>query len=490
MDIDSGALSEPLAPLPARNVSQAVLLSGERCAVRVQEGVLILELNADAPRAPLVIRAENNLPQWVDSALLDFMAAHPDVAPGFDYLDMDRLLDDLLTRSDAVDIYVLPVNSPQFEALRDRGYLLPLDGSAALSDLVSGMYPALAQAFSHDGAAVALPLSATGESIGFGEGLLQKLGLSLADVPDDWAGVLDFIEDALPRYVDRLDPEDRRAYGGLQPSVLREQLFRLILFDWACAAHAQGEIPDYEDPRLVALLERLETLRFEALDLDEDRERDPNDFFAGGWSQNGGEYLFCFNLETAFHPYGWYDAGTPVLPGFGDGRPGPLALKLTAAVVNPYSPRRETALAWLEALANAMPATLRCTLSPQETQAVRRPEADEALDFYTRTLEDLQARLDAAPSEEAQALAQERDVLKREYEKYLADEQWLIPQARLDWYRAHGDAIVPACATWFEGDASDEATALIAQYQAGQLSCREFLAALNKKARMMALEAN
>lgn len=487
-DVRTGDMGAPLAALTLTNIDGGALLAGDRCAVSAGSGVVILDLSGDAGQTPLVIRGDNNLPGWTERAMLDFIAGHPDIAPSYTYLDEGRMLDDVLTRSDAVDIYVLPVDSPQYEALRQRGYLLPLDGSAALSGLIGGTAPALREALSSDGHPAALPLYAEGHSLGFGEPLLEKMGLALSDVPADWSGLLDFIENTLPEYVDRLGPGDRRAYEGLTPNTLRDVLFTQILYDWVYAARAKGEIPDYEAPALVSALERLESMRFEALALDEDIERDEDDFFGGGYSYGGGDYLFCLDLDTGFLEYNDYNAGTPVLPGFEPGESGPLALKLTAAFVNPYGPHREAAVAWLEAMADAMPAHLRMTLCPDLAEATRWPDAEETLAWYEAALADAQAQIDAAEPAERQALEEARTELERDYADFRERGVWWISQARADWYRAHADAIVPACATWFEQDASGEAGNLVRQYRDGQISLRDFLADLNRKARMMALE--
>ena len=488
VDARTGDMGAPLAALTLTNIDGGALLDGDRCAVNAGNGVVILDLSGEAGQTPLVIRGDNNLPGWTERAMLDFIARHPDIAPSYTYLDEGRMLDDVLTRSDAVDIYVLPVDSPQYEALRDRGYLLPLDGSALLGELIAQTAPALREALSADGHPAALPLYAEGHSLGFGEPLLEKLGLALSDVPADWNGLLDFIENTLPGYVDRFDPKDMRAYEGLTPGTLRDTLFTQILYDWVYAARAKGGIPDYEAPALVSALERLENMRFEALALDEDVERDENDFFAGGYSYGGGDYLFCLDLDTGFLEYNDYNAGTPVLPGFESGESGPLALKLTVAFVNPYSPHKEAAVAWLEALADAMPAHLRMTLCPDLAEATRWPDAEETVARYEAALADARAQIDAAEPAERQALEEARAELEREYADYRERGVWWISQARVDWYKAHADAIVPACSTWFEQDASGEAWDLIRQYRDGQLSLRDFLAALNRKARMMAME--
>ena len=64
---------------------------------------------------------------------------------------------------------------------------------------------------------------------------------------------------------------------------------------------------------------------------------------------------------------------------------------------------------------------------------------------------------------------------------------WVNADGRI-WYRSHDDHVIIASPGWFERDGTGEAWELMKQYASGQLTVREFLASVNQKARMMALE--
>ena len=74
------------------------------------------------------------------------------------------------------------------------------------------------------------------------------------------------------------------------------------------------------------------------------------------------------------------------------------------------------------------------------------------------------------------------------YEDYKQNQAWLISEEKLAWYRANAENLAVATPSWFNKDTTGEAWQLMEQYSAGQLSAREFLAAVNRKARMMAME--
>ena len=80
------------------------------------------------------------------------------------------------------------------------------------------------------------------------------------------------------------------------------------------------------------------------------------------------------------------------------------------------------------------------------------------------------------------------DMVRQDCERYREREIWLIPEDTLTKYRANGDRLSIALPSWFEKDTTGEGWQLLEQYHAGQRSTREFLAAVNKKARMMAME--
>ena len=178
---------------------------------------------------------------------------------------------------------------------------------------------------------------------------------------------------------------------------------------------------------------------------------------------------------------------SPLILGFGEDLPGVLPMRLTVACVNPYTEHADSALALLEVLSQHIPQTDLYALCPDLTEPVKQPDADWVIAQYDEEIARLQAELDAAQPKDRQQAEQILKDWQADYDRYLNGGIWLIPRDKLDWYRARGDRVTVAGPTWFQ-NVGQEATELMRQYDAGLIDARAFLAALDRKARMMALE--
>ena len=143
----------------------------------------------------------------------------------------------------------------------------------------------------------------------------------------------------------------------------------------------------------------------------------------------------------------------------------------------------------MEAILENLPPQTECALCPDRNEPLLRPGAEAVKAGHERALVDLRARLDAAGEKDRQALEEELSTLESEMEDYERIGQWLVSPEKLEWYRAQGDRVRVAAPSWFEKDASGEAGQLLEQYTDGLISARDFLDAVNRKARMMAREA-
>ena len=420
--------------------------------------------------------------EWMRDAMMRVAVEHPEIMPVM--LDENgTVLEDMMTHSPDTDVYILDVRySRAYEALLNRGFMLPLDGSEALRALYDRIYPGIRPFISRDGVMTALPVSAGGVSMRVSERALSKMGLSLSDVPDSWPDFLDFVRDELTPRLDQLGENERFSYDGMTAEGFRYFLFESIMNDWAQANRAAGRVPDYEDERLVATLEKLDSLDYAALGLEESDEEG----YGYGWSSDV-DYLVKFSSDFTFSNF-VPEAGVPFALGFGDDLPGTYALDICAAFVNPFSPRAEAAVAFLEALAGALPEATMYALYPDLTEPVRRPDWEKGVALYEEVIARQQEALDAAEASEKQELEEMLEALKREYETYKSADMWIVSEAGLAQYRAIGDRLTVAMPTWFDKDATGEAWQLMEQYRGRLISAREFLAAVNKKARMMEME--
>ena len=140
---------------------------------------------------------------------------------------------------------------------------MELDGNEKVKALAEGLYPSIREKLSTNGHLVALPLSGYSWSVGFNEGALAKLGMTLADVPDNWSGFLDF----LAGLEGKLTKESgiHLLYNGYTDSDVRYELMNMILSDYQYYVNATNPDMGYDTPLVHELLEKLEKIDFVAL---------------------------------------------------------------------------------------------------------------------------------------------------------------------------------------------------------------------------------
>ncbi|MBQ9039737.1 MAG: hypothetical protein IJ119_09695 [Clostridia bacterium] len=481
VSVPDGTPGEAFGAVPLEPRRAVVLKNGQGCAVAMDGAVAVLDPTAKLAEDQLLRISNDYTVSWVNRATLQYTVEHPE-APPVTIWSSDRVLEDMLTRSPDTDVYIMDaVRGGAYDALLDRGYMLPLGDSPTLSSLAGRMYPGMRDRLCRDGAPVALPLRLSGSGMGIGEGALAKLGLKLEDVPTDWPGFLDFLEQTVKPRLDMLG-EERFTYemtAGAFARALREH----ILTGYVYTSDAAGRLPDYADARLLALLKRVEEIDFTEYGLPEISD-DGDDF---GYSYDNGEYLISLDLA-----YGFEDtdstSGTPLLLGFGDDLPGVMPVDMTVAFVNPFSPRAEAATAFLEALAARLPEQALYGLCPDLNEPLRDPNADETLAQLQQGIDQTQAQLDAAEPVDRPLLEEALENQKQNKASYEAEGAWLISADALTKYRANADRMYVERPTWFDKDGTGEAYDLLSQYEAGAITLEKFLTEVDRKARMQALE--
>ncbi len=493
VDLQAGELGAPVSTAPLR-VDGAAALGGQYVAW-MGSRVAVLDASEPLDAGGVISYAASFSAPWLDGALLDFAVAHPELALAQANLPAERVLEGMLTQSKDVDVFLFDTRdgAAAYDALRNRGFMLPLDGREALRAFYERLYPGIRRATASGGAFAALPVDVSGMGLGVGEAALARLGLSIADVPDTWQGFLDFLEGAILPRLSRLGPGASFTYADLSAEGFRYNLRSAILKDWVNCAAADGALPDYGDPRLLALLERLDAMDFTAYGLapegpPDDESAEEEAWFGGyGYSYGSGEVvLIQFGAHCDFDDDGV--EGTPLLLGFGDDLPGVMPLNMTAAFVNPYTAHADAALDLMEALLGHLPARTEYALCPDLTEPVLRDGYERTMAKYDERIEETRARIDAAPEADRQAMEEALTQLEAQREAYERTGKWLISPEKLAWYRAHGDRVCVATPSWFDKDASGEAWQLMDQYAAGLLPARAFLDAVNRKARMMEME--
>lgn len=478
LDTGTGAFGAPQCdmPLMVYGSNKACLFGGHYYAMESNGTVLVRDLERAAQPSARLKVYDGEFLDWTTDAYFAFTSAHPEVSVTIsrDYTLGERLVSDMLSRSAGCDVYIVSASAEAFAALRDRGYLYGLGGSAAIAGAFAEMYPTLAEALSRGGEPVAVPVDASARALGVSLQALERIGMSADDLPSNWPDFFDFL-DELPAHMAK-DPRVMAFNPSISQSDAHSMLLEQILRDYQNHAAAAMDIPSVDTPLLRGLLERLERVDFAALGL-------PEEVVGDSFSWAGDEVLFDSGASVAFEE-GYYDAGTqPLLLALDGDLPPALGLEVRVAFVNPYSENAEMAVAFLEALSQSVPGAIQYNFYPGLDEPLPSPERDAALAAAQEACDELQAQYERADPIDRQALA---DAIEdqRAYMAQIAGDMWAVSEEQIAWFRAHDGGLVVAGESWFSGEAGE----LTAQYAQGRIDADQYLRQVENKVRMRAME--
>lgn len=487
VDVATGAVLEGVTDMPVESYGspgQSCVLEGGYYAF-CSEGMVIRNLD---PAQKADIRLKINDSGWseaVNAAYYRFSNAHGDVSVVLsrDYSEQEKLIESMMNRDDSVDIYTLSTSSAIYSALYNRGYLMELDGSEKLAALAQGMYPSLAEDLSSDGHLVALPLSTYAYTLGINEKALEALGLSMADVPDNWSDFLDFLKG-----LEGVISENGRVklfYPGYSDADARNELFTSIFEDYQRYVNKNDPAMGYNTEIMRGLMQKLEQIDFVAMGCIREEDREEFDYDQYEYTDDGT----LLQTGTGCSIGNFYSGYTPVLLGMAPGLKTPITLETTVAIVNPFTKHPDVALAFLEEVAENLPDTTRYCVDPSLSEPVRGKWNEEALAEFQRQLDELNRDLETADAMDKQMIEDSiRDT--EETLKYYEEYGWDVGPADLEWYRANDEGVSVAGVNWLYSDDSGEAWELINQYRDGQITAEEMLAGIDRKVQMMLLEGN
>ena len=477
-DPATGQLGDSMGdmPLTAYGSNAACVFGGRYYAFESNGKIFVRDLSRTAQTSVQLKVYDGLSADFLPEAYFDFTAAHPEVsvAVSREYFAVGNwLLDDILSRSSDCDVYIISTASPEYEALRERGFLYGLSGNEEIAAAFEGMYPAVASWLSSGGEPAAVPLSAQIDAFGVSVDALERIGLSPQDVPDNWLDFLDFLNE-LPRYMAE-DPNVMAFDPSTSQQDAREFLLGRILEDYQNYA-ANALDASFDAPLMREILEKLERVDFAALGL-------PEEVVGDSFSWNGDEVLFTNYVGVAFGDY--YDASSEraLLMAMGPDEPAFVGMEIWAAFVNPYSEHADLAAEYLAALYRCVPEMEKYNFYPDRNDPIPQEGAEEALAEAQAQLARAQADYEAAEAADKQALLAEVEQARGWLQSVEAN-QWLVGPEQIEQFRARDEFLCAEGASWFV----DESAELTAQYADGRISAEQYLRQLENKVRMRLME--
>lgn len=411
-----------------------------------------------------------------DDAYRAFAREHPEIPVLFEPARLNSAEDVMraMVGGDGADIYVLSVSSSLFDPLIQKGYLQDLTDNEAVRDLVSRIYPALAEGVMQDGKIFAVPSSMYASCIGYSPYVLEQLGLTPDDLPKTFPEFLDF--------VGRWDDEFAEEYPSfsLFTDMLDMEEAKLTFFDRALSLYeatlrSRGEQITFDTPLFRELLSALERANLpelsESIFSDTqgvsrsytvfDSDAKPTALFNFFYSAYIGDY----NLDEGYEPL--------LLP-LAEDTPALLNAYMDVYVVNASSENADLALAYLETVTKNLGDGLTRSLIPDENEPVESPNMVENLREGEDALNDALERGD----EESAAVLREQLASLESY-------RYAISPDVIDMYRGIADRLTLSRAS---AVTSDYAVDLLKRYLTGQLDMDGFIRQLEQKLRMSQME--
>ncbi|MBQ8108643.1 MAG: extracellular solute-binding protein [Clostridia bacterium] len=488
VDLQTGQVGAGVTEMPLESYgsSSACVLEGGYY-VYAADGVAIRNLDpGQKPEIRLKI-VDTGYTTAINDAYTRFSNQHGEVSLVLsrDYNEVTNLVEDMMNRESGVDIYTLYTSAAAYDAVFKRGYMMELDGSEAVAQLAERMYPSLREALSANGHLVAIPVEVYGSTFSVNEKALEALGMTLADVPDNWDGFLDF----LPTLEGPLAENSSvtLSFNGMNERDVRNNFFYMIFNSYQNYVNTVDPNMGYNTELLTGLLRKLEQIDFVALGCPEAEDEDDR---AGSISYGSGEQLMLFSMGTGIAIGGGYSSDdTPVLMGLDADTRAPMVLSMSVAFVNPFTRYPEQAMAFVEQLCQSLPTPLLYNLDPSLNEPVRGAQNEQYLQEAREALEKARQDLESAEPAQKQML-EEMVQASQESVDYMEENAWDASARQIEWYRAHAQDVVPEPVNWLYSDESGEAWQLMGQYQEGAISVEDMLKGIDRKMQMRLLEGN
>ncbi|MBO4367756.1 MAG: hypothetical protein J5859_03500 [Clostridia bacterium] len=425
----------------------------------------------------------------VQKAYAAFINEHGDVSVGIsnDYVEDSVVTEAMLNRVADYDIYVIPAYMGAYSACFKRGYTAELTGNAKIDALFAEMYPSIAASFSKNGEILAVPISSYAYGFGVSERLLEKGGLSLDDIPSNWADFIEWI------------PEGAKLFEGtdvilfdqwLTEEQLRTELFSMIFQDYMKYLNYAGQEQGYNTDLLYNLLKAVEDADFSALNLREASangdEEDDDEFW---------ETEYNDSLETLFASYVSQTAGSyyadfvPVAMSLTEDTPFIIEMQMNVAFVNPFSRNRETAVEYLGYIVENLEAGHLSNISPERNEPVRSSYYATEKKYIDEQIASLQEALADCSEEDRQALEATLEDMYS-WQESMEKSYWEVSPDGIEWLRAHDDIIVVSTYNPLYTDNEGVISDLVSQYVDHSIDLRTLLVSIDKKVQMMYLEEN
>ena len=476
----------PVAEFPLNSVHSTPVITSGGLYAAADYDTLVRRNTDPAQRAPKRLTVYDTYSDAVESAYYAFANRYGDVEVVVTAQAGD-ILQAMLTRSAAVDVYCLGASSEEYDALYRRGFLPALSDVESAAELVENCYPFVREACMKDGEVVAVPTQLhLNAALYYDLAAFERLGLTAEDVPATWPELFDALqplaERAMAAGMALFETYESRDY-------LPQMLFSGMFQEYSAYVAQPGNELTYDTPAFRTALDAYEAVNWDALGLlsvDEiDGLRDGEILFGGDAEHNvlfGTSGSIGAETWVASEAYQWLPLG------FSRDIGPQIVAEMTVAFVNPYSENPAEARAFVETLAARTDGVLRLELSAQSDEPVPCASFESELAAYEQMIADVGAALETAKGEE-KALYEERlAAFEQEREDYLREDGWEASAESVSLYRERAQYIALSRNIGLSGAGGEEILTLLNRYANGMIAQDALISGLDSRLQMMQRE--
>lgn len=483
LDLKTGESSEAITDMPGTMYSSALaaVLDGGYYAGASYDCYVFRNLHPEKRPETTLRIYDGSYDDSVSRAFYTFANSHGEVATVLsrDYSSQNSLVEDMMNRSDDIDVYVISADSADYQAVFGRGYMAELTENEVLRAAAERMYPAMREALSIDGELCAMPVSCYFWIPFVNRETMEKLGLEIGDIPTNWDDFLDFLVELEGRL-----PEDGSIipFDSYQSDVeARRSVFDRIFVSYQQLLQADPDAVSTE--QMAALLQKLERVDFRALGQPSEEEVQNEEYFD---VRDGRTvyYLFEMNTGTTLENIAKMQ---PLVMSLTADTPRMLAVSASVAFVNPFSKNRELALEYIEGLVENLPESAEYVIFADKSEPVENRYYQDNMAQMQKSIDKLREQYASAEEADKQALMEMLDIAEenmKEYKQY----RFSISEADIVWLKQYADLLTLQGNNWLYSDNSGEAFQLVQQYCEGQLDARKLMDEIGRKIRMMMME--
>lgn len=481
-------------PLPVARISTGTpggfaCLAGQRyLSLRADGGIAAVMTDPDGMAFSVLTFAGGKSISTQDNPA--FAQAYPLVTlrsrndpPGTDYAA------ELITGAHAADIYLFSAASPQYRAVISKGYAMDLSQSEILMEAASSYAPFLSDALhTPDGALTAIPTGAIDAPVLFEVYLDAWQAANLGPLPTTAQELLDACI-AFSRREDLLSDGWRFSLTSAEDAlVFKREMLQLVLETYLAEFSTDDGEVQIDTPAFRTLLEKYE----EALPAMERIAAEAAPLPASGFylEQEAQTCLLSYpgatllpqdspEIATAFLPLTVTPGAAPV-----------VEADVTVFVINPASPNRDLALAYLETYARNLSPHERIQYIPAEATPIEQESYRQDRALLLEEEAGIQRALTQAGPDESMQLHARLEAVQLDLAN-LEEQRYATTAEMIEKYKALTPCLHIRTRTglnFFSSD-SPEMIGLLNQYAQGAIDLERFIARYAAMSRMMQLES-